>query len=116
MRLVDTNLPDEFHIHVVTWADKTDYVADGHTIGGLSGDTFSVTIKAKKDSNIRSFDYLTPIVHTINLGEISFPNGDGFIEVYFDKDTGGATKVAGNGNKNGARTIDADEDARPIRD
>lgn len=110
-KITEASVPDDYYIHVVTFTDWTNYREDGYTIGEMEEDgTLPVTVKAIQDENIIDLNYLTPVVHTIKLGAVEFPTGGGIVKVTFDD----GTQSAGNGKKNIARTIDTEEDARPI--
>lgn len=110
-KITDANEPDDYYIHVVTFTDKTNYRADGYSIGTLDQNgVLPVTVKAILDENIIDFPYLTPVVHTIKLGDVSFPSG-GLVEVIFDD----GTQSSSEGKKGHVRDMDAEVDERPIR-
>lgn len=110
-KITDVSEPDEYYVHVITFTDWTNYRADDYSIGELDEyGTLPVTVRAIQDENIIDFNYLTPVVHTIKLGAVSFPTGGGLVEVTFDD----GTQSAENGKKVIARTVDADEDSRPL--
>ncbi|MCB0593680.1 MAG: hypothetical protein H6557_26055 [Lewinellaceae bacterium] len=110
-KITDVSEPDDYYVHVITFTDCTNYRADGYSIGEMDEyGTLPVTIRAVQDENIIDFNYLTPVVHTIKLGAVSFPSGGGLVEVTFDD----GTQSAENGKKGNVRPVDAEEDARPL--
>ncbi len=109
-KITDATEPDDYYIHVITFTDKTNYRADGYSIGTMDGNgVLPVTVKATLDEHIIDLPYLTPVVHTIKLGNVSFPSG-GLVEVVFDDGTQGSSE----GKKSNARPADALEDSRPL--
>lgn len=111
VKVTDAISPDEYHLHVVTFTDMSNYREDGYWVGTVDqSGVLVVKVKAILDGSIMDFPYLTPIVHTINLGALAFPGGEGFIEVIFEDSMRGPNT----GKKNIVRTVDADEDSRPI--
>ncbi|MCA0237187.1 MAG: hypothetical protein LCH81_12460 [Bacteroidetes bacterium] len=80
--------PSIYYLHIVTFCPRTCFVADGYETPGFGPDNetlaeglYQVIIHLREDSELPDFDYITPIVHTINLGGIVFPDDEGFIEV-----------------------------------
>ncbi|MFM9950628.1 MAG: hypothetical protein ACKV1O_22005 [Saprospiraceae bacterium] len=111
IKITDANNPDQYYLHVITNTDLTNYEGDGFSIGTLDQNgILPVTVKLTINQSIAGFEYITPVVHTIDLGYIAFPNGTGSVEVTLQNTAGGS----GNGKKNIVRTVDADEDSRPV--
>ena len=77
------DMPDAFYIHVITFCRYTNFRANGFTTDAsdLANGNYSVNIYLLQDSTIPEFDYITPVVHTIALGSIAFPGGEGWIKV-----------------------------------
>lgn len=110
-KLTDVAGPDIYYLHVITLTDFTNYVPSGHVVGTMDLDgTLPITVSAVIDESVPALRYITPIVHTIELGPLEFPLEGGLIEVTFDDGSRGTT----NGKKNVARSVDADEDAKPF--
>lgn len=82
-RVIGVEKPTIYTAHVVTFCDKTNYVADGFSTdtSELAQNLFILTVKVKQEASLPDIDYITPVVHTIPLGEIAFPQGEGFIRV-----------------------------------
>lgn len=77
-----------------------------------------------QDTALPDFNYITPVVHTIALGSIAFPGGEGEIEVavlgtVMEESAAGTrdgnptlkTKTGGQGT---VSTVSADNKTRPI--
>lgn len=67
------DLPTEYFIHVITFFNKSTYVADGYdSLPQFSVDEkFRVVLKVKEDLSVPSVTALTPIVHTLSIGELN---------------------------------------------
>ncbi|MEO6037322.1 MAG: hypothetical protein ABIQ93_02845 [Saprospiraceae bacterium] len=116
---------DTYLLHIVTFCPRTCYRADGHSVDTdeLANGLYKVTINLLQDTTLPDMEYITPVVHTLDLGAISFPNGDGWIQVNVlgavventtrnTRDTTPTTtKTGGSGT---VSTTDADDKARPI--
>jgi hypothetical protein len=108
--------PDSYSIHVVTFCPKTTYAADGHTIDNsqLGQDLFKLRVKLRTDNALPEMDYITPVVHTIDLGPIDFPNElGGWIQVEV---FGVQASDRSGGSPGGVRTVsstDSDDKSRP---
>lgn len=117
--------PDAYSMHIVTFCDKTNYRADGYSVDDseLSTGLYRVTVNLVQDSNLPEFNYITPVVHTMDLGFIDFPDEEGWFEVQVlgaviepssanraDPPTT-TTKTGGTGT---VSTSDADDKSRPI--
>ncbi|MDX2134739.1 MAG: hypothetical protein SFV52_08135 [Saprospiraceae bacterium] len=75
--------PDAYFLHVVTFCPRTSFRADGYETDrqDLPDGKFSVRIKLQQDPALPDLPYITPVVHTLALGNIDFPDGEGFFEV-----------------------------------
>lgn len=119
--------PDSFFLHVVTFCPRTVYRADGHSVSSANLSTeglYEVTVNLQEDSTLSDMEYITPVVHTIDLGTIEFPDGEGWIQVTVS----GGPQASGNGQRDAAdpttttktggsgtvSTMDADEKSRPL--
>lgn len=76
-------LSTEYFVHVVTFCPRTSFRADGYEtdVSELDNGVFIVRVKLKQDPALPEMEYITPVVHTIALGPISFPGRDGVIRV-----------------------------------
>jgi len=70
-------------IHVVTWMDRTKFVADGYETLPISSSAgvFTVVIRVKEDTDIPDQELLTPVVHTLWLPDMNIEDDGPFIEV-----------------------------------
>ena len=114
--------PDSYFIHAVTFCDRTCYQASGHAPLPISLDADgNFVLELYITENVTEsldFELLTPVVHTISLGQVPFENGDGNVVVEMvifptEDDRNNNT----NGNKTGIGIINstgAMEDGRPI--
>jgi hypothetical protein len=117
--------PDAYFLHIVTFCPRTCFRADGYSVSSanLAQGIYNVQINLLQDASLPDFGYITPVVHTLNLGSIAFPGGEGLIEVQvqgvmhsepgIDRDptTPPTTKTGGTGT---VSTSDADSNPRPI--
>lgn len=102
--------PDHFYLHVVTNTDVTNYREDGFEVGTIVDNKLVVVVRAIPDQSIPDLFAETPVVHTIDLGVLDFPAGEGDIEVIFDR----GDRDGNDDNKTTVNTTDAVEDSRPI--
>ncbi|MBL7809123.1 MAG: hypothetical protein JNN28_14985 [Saprospiraceae bacterium] len=122
--------PDTYYLHVVTFCPRTCFRANGHELdtSELDKGKYKVRIKLRQDPTLPDFDYITPVVHTLALGGIAFPGGEGEIEVSVVGDvlaspasvsrsvdppptttqTGGTTTVGTTGSDGKTKPIDSD--------
>lgn len=120
--------PDAFFLHIVTFCPRTCFWADGYDTddGELANGLYKVDIQLVQDATLPDFNYITPVVHTIALGSIAFPGGEGEIQVtvlgtVIEESATGAragdptakTKTGGTGT---VSTVSADNKTRPIED
>lgn len=118
--------PDVFFLHIVTFCPRTCFRANGHSTdaGQLANGLYKVSINLIQDTALPDFDYITPVVHTIALGSIAFPSGEGEIEVTVlgtviedsaasERSTDPKTKTK-TGGAGTVSTISADKKTRPI--
>ena len=75
--------PDAYFLHVITFCPRTCFRADGHETDGseLANGLYKVILYLCQDPSLPDYNYITPIVHTLALGSIDFPGGEGNIEV-----------------------------------
>ncbi len=75
--------PDAYYLHIVTFCPRSNFRADGHEVDDseLANARYRVRIKLRQDPALPDFEYITPVVHTLALGSIDFPGGEGEIEV-----------------------------------
>lgn len=121
--------PTAYYLHVVTFCPRTNFRADGFLINDsdlLTEGIYTVEVNLRQDPALPDFDYITPVVHTLALGSIPFPMGEGLIEVQvkgavFDAPASGAranTKPPSTKTKTGGKgavsTVDADNKSRPM--
>lgn len=120
--------PDAFYLHIVTFCPRTCFRADGYSTeaGELANGLYKVSIKLLQDMALPDFGYITPVVHTIALGSIDFPGGEGEIEVQVlgavleegSSSTRGATNPPKSTTKTGGKgtvsTTSAEDKSRPI--
>lgn len=123
------NDPDSYYLHIVTFCPLTNYRADGYEVDDSDLQTegvYKVTIKIYQDVNLPDFKYITPLVHTISLGSIAFPGGDGWIEVtvegaVIEESSSGSARSGENpttttktGGTGAVSTTNADDRPKPI--
>ena len=108
-------LPDTFYLHSVTFFDKTNFSANGNGPVPTELDTeslWNIELEVTEDDNSIAHDYLTPVVHTFQLGNSPFGTGDGLLNIsVYTTDSTSVRKKAGDVI---VSTADADEDSRPI--
>lgn len=75
--------PDAYFVHVVTFCPRTSFRADGFSTdaGELANGLYKVVVKLRQDPALPDFESITPVVHTIALGNIAFPGGEGDVQV-----------------------------------
>lgn len=117
----------DYYLHAVTFADRTSYRAHGvealPTTLNERGN-YEVNLLIARDSRLPDFKYLTPIVHTLLLGQLPFAEeGDIEVNVFITelgKEDTGLSRLSGSKNNNQRAggsvtgTTSADGDARPI--
>ncbi len=119
--------PDAYYLHVVTFCPRTSFRADGYTTDSseLANGLYKVVINLQQDPALPDFEYITPVVHTLSLGNIAFPGGEGWIEVQVigavieenarnTRDTNPPTTTTKTGGTGTVSTADADNKSRPI--
>lgn len=107
----------DYYIHVTTFANRTDYRENGYAEIPTNVDdqgVFHLTLYLYRADDIPDFPYETPVIHTIQLGQIPIdPNtGQINIKVYEIEESGITTKVG----DSIISSADADEDIRPIKE
>jgi hypothetical protein len=121
--------PDAYYLHVVTFCPRARFRANGHEIVGFhTGNTiegsYKIKVKLFEDAALPDLDALTPVVHTLALGSIAFPEGEGWFEVQvigetLDTSGGGTLSRSGEpktGGTSTVSTVSADNKTRPIED
>ena len=125
--------PDAFYLHIVTFCPRTCFRADGYTTPGFGPNhetqaqgLYKVVINLLQDPALPDFGYITPVVHTIALGSIAFPGGEGEIEVQVQGavvesggsgtrgDTNPPTTTTKTGGTGTVGTTGADSTSKPI--
>ncbi len=118
--------PDLYFLHVVTFCPRTCYYASNYTVSttNLANGLYEVTVKIMQDLTRPDMEYITPVVHTIDLGPIAFPGGEGWIQVSVEGDVpntrngatrdGNPTTKTKTGGSGTVSTTDADDKSRPI--
>lgn len=76
-------LADHYFLHVVTFCPRSNFQADGFNINNanLADGLLKVTVKLKQVAALPNFEFITPVVHSIDLGAVAFPFEDCTIEV-----------------------------------
>jgi hypothetical protein len=77
------NKPDAFYLHVVTYCPRTCFRAFGHFVDDseLDKGKYKVKVRLLEDPEMPDLMYITPVAHTIPLGSIDFPGGEGEVDV-----------------------------------
>lgn len=106
--------PHQYTLHAVTFFNQTNVIANGHRIiPDLDKDgCLQVILKVQETPRIPHHNALTPVTHTIRIGETPFGNRDGIIKVivqFQDRNT----EKSGESH---ASTSNSEEDDRPIKD
>lgn len=72
-----------YSIHVVTWMDYTRFKSNGYNTlpTAVVDGVYPIVLKITEDETIPNMQLLTPIVHTLSLGEIELSGTYPFIEV-----------------------------------
>ena len=75
--------PDAYYLHVVTFCPRTSFRANGYEIdeSELPKCKYIVRVRLLQDNALPDFRYITPVVHTMALGSVAFPGGEGLFEV-----------------------------------
>ncbi|WP_421796042.1 hypothetical protein [Haliscomenobacter sp.] len=76
-------LADNYFLHVVTFCPRSNFQADGFSVNNEHVDNglLKVTVKVKQAAAMPNYEFITPVVHSIDLGAINFPIVDSTIEV-----------------------------------
>ena len=76
-------LADKYFLHVVTFCSRSNFQANGFSISDekLADGLLKVTVKLKQAAQIPNFEFITPVVHSIDLGAVAFPFEDSTVEV-----------------------------------
>ncbi len=75
--------PDAYFLHVVTLCPRSSFRANGFEADDskLSEGKYIVRVKLLQDPQLPDYPYITPVAHTLALGSIAFPAGEGIVEV-----------------------------------
>ena len=113
--------PSHYYLHAVTFCPRTNFRAAGHEIDNTALAEYGVLevrLKVGLDIELPDFPYLTPIVHTLDLGQIPFPDDeDGLFEVELEVLGDNTREVGAEKKKKPKSTVgssDAEEVGRPI--
>lgn len=87
--------PDAFYLHVITVCPRTNFRAGSHQFDNsdLGNGIFKVTLTLEQDPTMLDLAFDTPVVFTLELGSIPFPDEEGIVSVDViipDTLTGGA--------------------------
>ena len=76
-------LADKYFLHVVTFCPRSNFQADGFGLEEeeLAQGRLKVTVKLKQSPRLPNYEFITPVVHSIDLGAVAFPFEDCTIEV-----------------------------------
>jgi len=117
IRTVSPNNPNDFsyQLYAITWLQGANYVAVQHasnTVTGGEDGHFLLRLDVQKDANFPISDqlaenYLRPVVHVANLGNIGFSEGSQTLEVSLYE----GRQLLG---KNVLHEADADDDEMPL--
>lgn len=125
----------QYTLHAITLCRRTGFRADGHTVGDeVENGILSVTLRIRQDADLPDLEYITPVVHTIDLGDIDADQDEVLIEVDVEAtvletaDVGAAnsgarmrsrtttpatTATTKTGTKATVSSSDADDESRP---
>ena len=119
--------PDAYYLHVVTFCPRSRFRANGHEIVGFHAEntiegSYKIKVKLLEDAALPDLDVLTPVVHTLDLGSVAFPEGEGWFEVQvigetLDTSGGGVLSRSGEpktGGTGAVKTTTATNKSRPI--
>lgn len=110
--------PDEYFLHAITIFGEAGYQANGYHLAKQlnANDIYEVTLLVKKDNRLPKLSYLTPVVHTIDLGNLPFGDEEGLIKVSVKIDAKDILIKTRGGNVGSATTgtSSADEMGKPI--
>lgn len=76
--------PDQYFLHAVTFCPRTSFRADGHAPVAeaiAENGVLPVDLYIQQDAALPDFEYITPVVHTVELGSLPFEEEDGVIAV-----------------------------------
>ena len=108
--------PNEYFLHIITFTDNSQYCEDGYSIDDSSAESnclIVVSIYINKNPDIPSLTCVTPITHTIKLGNLTFDNdGEVKVEVIFNNGTQQSTTQSN--NETIVSTSDATEIDKPL--
>lgn len=104
-----------YWLHAVTFYNHTGLVADGTFPIEQSLNEegmFVIDLKVKRDHSIKMMPYLSPVVHTIEIGAVPFGSEEGWFLVRTI--VIGLSKDPNNQGGQTTHSSDSDDDDRPI--
>ena len=128
-REIILDAPDAYYLHIITFCPRSRFRANGHEIVGFHAEntienSYKIKVKLLEDAALPDLDVLTPVVHTLDLGSVAFPEGEGWFEVQVTGETldtsgGSVLNRAGEpktGGTGAVKTTTASDKSRPIDD
>lgn len=112
----DGSFRDHYYLHVVTFTDRTNYRADDCVVDDTAlASEGKIKIKAYmyQDLDIPDFNYLTPVVHTLDLGMPVEVGTEFIVEVTARLGMTERNGGSGSGGSTQTGSSGADEDGRP---
>ena len=116
IKRTNMDVADEYWLHAVTFCDKTYYCSAGNAPLPDQVDDdgiYHVELKIAQDMELPDFQMITPVVHTINLGNLPFEEEHGLLKVSLSVDVRGDTQPAGSVT---VSSTSATKDDRPFND
>ncbi len=104
--------PNEYFVHAVTFCNNTQFYADSYAIESRQSNSNSLLLLSlfiNRKTDIPELNCVTPIAHTISLG-----NYDGAIEIKVVNKDKSKNDSGGMVNKSAVSTSDATEIDKPI--
>lgn len=127
-RELQFDAPPLYFAHVVTFCPRTRFRADGFEIDDTQlqeKGIYNITVKLLEDATLPEMEFITPVVHTLALGAIEFPEQEGVIRVTVQGavvDPGtqlrntNPTTTTKTGGSTSQNTVEASPRVRPIDD
>ena len=107
LRQVNVDGPDSFFLHAVTFCDRTCYRSGGYAplpAGPDENGDFVVDLYLEESADTDGdYHLLTPVVHSLSLGEIPFPDGEGNVLVNMILVTAGESRNTEEQTKEGQK-------------
>lgn len=120
VQLIRRTIMDEapaYLIHVVTFCDRTNYQADGYEAlaNNLNAEgEYEVHLNIIQKEDLPDLSYITPVTHSINLGQLPFGSGNGTITIKAFVSELIASRGDNEKGKTKVETTDPDEEDRPM--